>query len=138
DIDECALKLAQCDSFDYPLCVNTVGSYACRCAPGWELFLKNESFISHPFLRRHTGLLTNQTCIPKRCPLPLNDLQNGFIELSSPYPVVGSTLKIHCNYGYFFAGGFRGIATCLNNQTWSLKVLKCIRKSINLRCIRTF
>uniref|UniRef100_A0A2K5N3R3 Adhesion G protein-coupled receptor E5 n=2 Tax=Cercocebus atys TaxID=9531 RepID=A0A2K5N3R3_CERAT len=34
DVDECSSGLHQCDSST--VCFNTVGSYTCRCRPGWE------------------------------------------------------------------------------------------------------
>ncbi|XP_070942263.1 adhesion G protein-coupled receptor E5 isoform X6 [Macaca nemestrina] len=34
DVDECSSGLHQCDNST--VCFNTVGSYTCRCRPGWE------------------------------------------------------------------------------------------------------
>ncbi|XP_072872966.1 adhesion G protein-coupled receptor E5 isoform X8 [Chlorocebus sabaeus] len=34
DVDECSSGLHQCDNST--ICFNTVGSYTCRCRPGWE------------------------------------------------------------------------------------------------------
>ncbi|XP_048198314.1 adhesion G protein-coupled receptor E5 isoform X2 [Perognathus longimembris pacificus] len=34
DVDECRLRLHECHSST--TCINTVGSYKCRCSPGWE------------------------------------------------------------------------------------------------------
>ncbi|GAB1601778.1 fibrillin-1-like, partial [Argonauta hians] len=117
DIDEC--KSGRCDQ----MCVNTVGSYVCKCNQGYTLHSKGHSCLA-------------EYCEP--FPAPVNAEVKKPECLNNPRLHIGTKCSIKCHKGFRLEGSTT--LRCLKNGSWSQSnaicedINECETKKKSVKC----
>uniref|UniRef100_A0A0R3RGH9 Deleted in malignant brain tumors 1 protein n=1 Tax=Elaeophora elaphi TaxID=1147741 RepID=A0A0R3RGH9_9BILA len=116
DIDECSTPGYSLCEFT---CVNTIGSYECKCPDTHHLYTGPNS-VKH-LVSNTEFLIPNRTCIEKRCPAP--DIPPNVIPYPlhvEPFPYqnglfqIGTVVYFACDYPAY---NFTSLA-CNKTESW--------------------
>jgi len=123
DIDECLDLNGGCDQ----KCVNTPGSFNCRCNNGYQLFTQNGTALkfieeSETGLKDGDTYRLNKTCVPKVCPT-LAPPENGRILTNREHYEFGDMMKFMCNFGYIMTGN--PSLLCTSSGDWNGTIPEC-------------
>lgn len=128
DINECAKDNGGCDQ----KCVNSPGSTACSCNPGYELYTANGT-AGFSIESSETGLIDGDTyrigksCVPVLCP-SLTSPESGKLLSSKTQFNFGDLVQFQCNFGYVMSGS--SSLLCMSNGRWNSTVPECMCKFI--------